>query len=166
MVLERSCKLKTNQHRSHFWLKVHFGLLRLRRPSIATVAFQRWVAPSMCKANHQLVGLLGGTLAFSPSLIPTLLSRPLPCPAPFSPLPPAPLFPFLSSWRLRRAPRLHQVSRGFEPRSLDSESRVLTVTPRDHLDESERWDSTGTERQRSLVCGWRADGRTGGDAWS
>ena len=26
-----------------------------------------------------------------------------------------------------------QVSRGFEPRSLDSESRVLTVTPRDQL---------------------------------
>ena len=25
----------------------------------------------------------------------------------------------------------HEVPRGFEPRSLDSESRVLTVTPRD-----------------------------------
>ena len=31
-----------------------------------------------------------------------------------------------ASWRA-------QVSRGFEPRSLDSESRVLTVTPRDQL---------------------------------
>ena len=29
-----------------------------------------------------------------------------------------------------------EVSRGFEPRSLDSGSRVLTVTPRDHLHES------------------------------
>ena len=27
----------------------------------------------------------------------------------------------------------HKVSRGFEPRSLDSESRVLAVTPRDQL---------------------------------
>ena len=27
----------------------------------------------------------------------------------------------------------HEVPRGFEPRSLDSESRVLTVTPRDQL---------------------------------
>ena len=27
----------------------------------------------------------------------------------------------------------HKVPRGFEPRSLDSESRVLTVTPRDQL---------------------------------
>ena len=31
------------------------------------------------------------------------------------------------------APADTQVSRGFEPRSLDSESGVLTVTPRDHL---------------------------------
>ena len=30
-------------------------------------------------------------------------------------------------------PHAQQVSRGFEPRSLDSESRVLTVTPRDQL---------------------------------
>ena len=29
-----------------------------------------------------------------------------------------------------------EVSRRFEPRSLDSESRVLTVTPRDQLDTS------------------------------
>ena len=29
-----------------------------------------------------------------------------------------------------------KASRGFEPRSLDSESRVLTVTPRDQLDTS------------------------------
>ena len=27
----------------------------------------------------------------------------------------------------------HEGPRGFEPRSLDSESRVLTVTPRDQL---------------------------------
>ena len=27
----------------------------------------------------------------------------------------------------------HEVPRGCEPRSLDSESRVLTVTPRDQL---------------------------------
>ena len=27
----------------------------------------------------------------------------------------------------------HEVPRGFEPGSLDSESRVLTVTPRDQL---------------------------------
>ena len=33
-----------------------------------------------------------------------------------------------ASWRA-------QVSHGFEPRSLDSESRVLTVTPRDQLQE-------------------------------
>ena len=33
-----------------------------------------------------------------------------------------------------------QVSRGFEPRSLDSESRVLTVTPRDQLHSMQpRW---------------------------
>ena len=30
-------------------------------------------------------------------------------------------------------PDHHKVPRGFEPRSLDSESRVLTVTPRDQL---------------------------------
>ena len=32
-----------------------------------------------------------------------------------------------------RRRRGHEVPRGFEPRSLDSESRVLTVTPRDQL---------------------------------
>ena len=32
-----------------------------------------------------------------------------------------------------RRRRGHEVLRGFEPRSLDSESRVLTVTPRDQL---------------------------------
>ena len=32
----------------------------------------------------------------------------------------------------------NEVSRGFEPRSLDSGSRVLTVTPRDHLNARKR----------------------------
>ena len=32
-----------------------------------------------------------------------------------------------------RRRRGHEVPRGFEPRSLDSESSVLTVTPRDQL---------------------------------
>ena len=42
----------------------------------------------------------------------------------------------------------HKVSRGFEPRSLNSESRVLTVTPRDQLtiqlfstDQKTHWQS-------------------------
>merc|ERR1712155_118592 len=39
----------------------------------------------------------------------------------------------VSGPRLPAAMRSTQVSRGFEPRSLDSESRVLTVTPRDQL---------------------------------
>ena len=45
------------------------------------------------------------------------------------------------TWRLECDRRLaaicrrHNASRGFEPRSLDSESRVLTVTPRGQLHE-------------------------------
>ena len=37
---------------------------------------------------------------------------------------------------LGRTGAMPQVSRRFEPRSLDSESRVLTVTPRDQVSEN------------------------------
>ena len=43
-----------------------------------------------------------------------------------------------------------EVPRGFEPRSLDSESRVLTVTPRDQLDMTNSRNSLG-RRSRKLA---------------
>ena len=44
----------------------------------------------------------------------------------------------------------HEVPRGFEPRSLDSESRVLTVTPRDQLHMTNSRDRLGP-RSRKLA---------------
>ena len=43
-----------------------------------------------------------------------------------------------------------EVPRGFEPRSLDSESRVLTVTPRDQLHMTNSRNSLGP-RSRKLA---------------
>ena len=72
------------------------------------------------------------------------------------------------SWHLRLTMRVqryigvqenhHEVSRGFEPRSLDSESRVLTITPRDHLGDYAAWISTGTRMARLVCVRWRPYG--------
>ena len=157
MVLERSCKLKTNQHRSHFGSRYTLGCC-----ACAGLPLQRWrsnvglLRPCAKQAINVLVSLGNPCLLPFPYSNPPLSSLALPCS--LLPSPPAPLFPFLSSWRLRRAPRLHQVSRGFEPRSLDSESRVLTVTPRDHLGDYAAWISTGTRMARLVCVRWRPYG--------
>ena len=92
---------------------------------------------------------------FTPSCAP-----PLQCPARFStrscPFPPPP--PVVFFLKSVPCPQSHQVSRGFEPRSLDSESRVLTVTPRDHLDDLEDMEALST-RLASVVV---VDGAHGG----
>ena len=104
----------------------------MRRPSIAAAALQAWTAESARNASPPFIGCCGASPSPCPySLLPfglPLAPRPSPLCAPiFS------AFAILSSQACSCAPQPHQVSRGFEPRSLDSESRVLTVTPRDHL---------------------------------
>ena len=158
MVLKRYCQLSKDEHRSHFGSRYTLGCC-----ACAGLPLQRWrsnvglLRPCAKQTSNWLVSL-GEPL---PSPLPLFQPSSLvPClallPSPLSP--PAPLFPFISSWRLRRAPRLHQVSRGFEPRSLDSESRVLTVTPRDHLGDYAAWISTGTRMARLVCVRWRPYG--------
>ena len=57
------------------------------------------------------------------------------------------------------ADRYRQVSRGFEPRTLDSESRVLTVTPRDHLNREPVVDQK--LESHWIMCWFCSGGNTG-----
>ena len=57
--------------------------------------------------------------------------------------------------RLVEQPLGAEASRGFEPRSLDSESRVLTVTPRGHGVNWRQW------HLRTIACGARVERLSG-----